>query len=76
MTKCPPFLLSGVINQHPDTWESQYPKLIKEIRDGLYVDDLMTGGRERGNYRRKESYHHKSSMPRSLFTNGTQMYQT
>ena len=41
---CSPFLLGGVINQHLNTWESQYPELIKEIRDGLYVDDLMTGG--------------------------------
>ena len=41
---CSPFLLGGVINQHLDTWESQHPELIKEIRDGLYVDDLMTGG--------------------------------
>ena len=41
---CSPFFLGGVINQHLKTWESQYPKLIKEIRDDLYVDDLMTGG--------------------------------
>ena len=41
---CSPFLLGGVISQHLCTWESQYPELIKEIRDGLYVDDLMTGG--------------------------------
>ncbi|KAL9976252.1 hypothetical protein ACROYT_G013529 [Oculina patagonica] len=41
---CSPFLLGGVINQHLDTWESQNPELIKEIGDGLYVDDLMTGG--------------------------------
>ena len=33
-----------MIKQYLDTWESRYPKLIKEIRDGLYVDDLMTGG--------------------------------
>ena len=39
-----PFLLGGVINQHLDTWESRYPELIKELHDGLYVDDLMTGG--------------------------------
>ncbi|XP_022777784.1 uncharacterized protein LOC111319238 [Stylophora pistillata] len=39
-----PFLLGGVINKHLNTWESHHPKLIKEIRDGLYVDDLMTGG--------------------------------
>ena len=41
---CSHFLLGGVINQPLDTWESQYPELIKEIRDGLYVDDLITGG--------------------------------
>ena len=41
---CSPFLLGGVINQHLNTWEGQYPELIKEVRDGLYVDDLMTGG--------------------------------
>ena len=41
---CSPFLLGGVINQHLDTWDNQHPELIKEIRDGLYVDDLMTGG--------------------------------
>ena len=41
---CSHFPLGGVINQHLDTWESQYPELIKEIRDGLYVDDLMIGG--------------------------------
>lgn len=41
---CSPFLLGGVINQHLDTWESQHPEPIKEIRDGLYIDDLMTGG--------------------------------
>lgn len=35
-----------MINQNFDKWESQlqYPELIKEIRNGLYVDDLMTGG--------------------------------
>ena len=27
-----PFLLGAVINQHLDTWESQYPELIKEFR--------------------------------------------
>ena len=25
-------------------WKTKYPELVKEIRDGLYVDDLMTGG--------------------------------
>jgi len=41
---CSPFLLGEVINQDLNTWESQHPELIKEICDGLYVDDLMTGG--------------------------------
>jgi len=42
---CSPFLLGGVISQHLQTWGSQYPELIKEFRDGLYIDDLMTGGK-------------------------------
>jgi hypothetical protein len=41
---CSPFLLGGVINEHLRRWESKYPNEVKEIRDGLYVDDLMTGG--------------------------------
>jgi hypothetical protein len=41
---CSPFLLGGVINEHLKRWETKYPNLVKEIRDGLYVDDLMTGG--------------------------------
>ena len=39
-----PFLLAGVLNQHLELWERQYPEIVKEIRDGLYVDDLMAGG--------------------------------
>ena len=41
---CSPFLLGGVINQHLDAWERQHPEFIKELRDNLYVDDLVTGG--------------------------------
>ena len=41
---CSPFLLGGVLNEHLKSWEKRYPDLVKEIRDGLYVDDLMTGG--------------------------------
>ena len=41
---CSPFLLGGVINEHLKRWETKYPNLVKEIRDGLYVDNLMTGG--------------------------------
>ena len=39
-----PFLLAGVINYHLELWERQYPEIVKEIRDGLYVDELMAGG--------------------------------
>ncbi len=39
-----PFLLAGVINHHLELWERRYPKIVKEIRDGLYVVDLMAGG--------------------------------
>ena len=41
---CSTFLLGGDINQHLDLWESRHSKLIKELRDGLYVDYLMAGG--------------------------------
>ena len=40
---CSPFLLGGVINEHLKLWEPKYPDLVKKGRDGLYVDDLMTG---------------------------------
>ena len=33
-----------MINEHLKLWETKYPELVKEIRDGLYLDDLMTGG--------------------------------
>ncbi|XP_028393616.1 uncharacterized protein LOC114517961 [Dendronephthya gigantea] len=39
-----PFLLAGVLDQHLELWERQYPEIVKEIREGLYVDDLMVGG--------------------------------
>ena len=41
---CSPFLLGGVIKEHLKSWEAKYPNLVDEIRKGLYVDDLMTGG--------------------------------
>ena len=30
--------------EHLKSWEAKYPNLVDEIRKGLYVDDLMTGG--------------------------------
>ena len=41
---CSPFLLGGVISHHLKSWELEYPDVVKEIWDGLYVDDLMVGG--------------------------------
>ena len=41
---CSPFLLGGVLNEHLKSWEERHPELVKEIRGGLYVDDLMIGG--------------------------------
>ncbi len=41
---CSPFLLGGVLSKHLKSWEERHLNLVKEIRDGLYVDDLMTGG--------------------------------
>ena len=39
-----PFLLGGVISQHLARWETKHPEIVKELRDGLYVDDLLIGG--------------------------------
>ena len=44
---CSPFLLGGIINEHLKLWETRRPELVKEIRDRLYVDNLMTGGERR-----------------------------
>jgi hypothetical protein len=41
---CSPFLLGRVINQLLDNWKDRYPEIVKELCDGMYVDDLMTGG--------------------------------
>ena len=41
---CSPFLLGGVLKHHLDAWEKCYPEIVKQIREGLYVDDLITGG--------------------------------
>lgn len=35
-----PFLISGVIKSHLNSWEAQNPELITELRRSLYVDDL------------------------------------
>jgi hypothetical protein len=33
-----------VINQHLDNWKERYPEIVKELREAIYVDDLMSGG--------------------------------
>ena len=38
-----PFLLNGVIQQHLETLEARYPECVPEIRNSLYVDDLISG---------------------------------
>ena len=39
-----PFLLGGVIQHHLDTCRAEYPMYVQEIENGLYVDDIITGG--------------------------------
>ena len=39
-----PFLLNGVLEAHLDTWEERRPDIVPDLRKGLYVDDLLTGG--------------------------------
>ena len=39
-----PFLLNGVLDAHLDEWEKRWPEVVAELRKGLYVDDLLTGG--------------------------------
>ena len=39
-----PFLLGSVIEHHLDSWESRKPQAVAELRESLYVDDLLSGG--------------------------------
>lgn len=41
---CSPFLLGGVIKHHLEAWEKRHPEIVKQLTEGLYVDDLITGG--------------------------------
>ena len=40
-----PFLLGGTLQHHLTKNEENEPEIIAYIRDGLYVDDLASGGR-------------------------------
>ena len=37
-----PFLLGGVIECHLETWESRMSNLFAELRQSMYVDDLIS----------------------------------
>ena len=39
-----PFLLGGTLEQHLEKFATQYPEQVKEIREGIYVDDINMGG--------------------------------
>ncbi|CAB3993766.1 Hypothetical predicted protein [Paramuricea clavata] len=34
----------GILKHHLDAWEDRYPEIVKQLCEGLYVDDLITGG--------------------------------
>lgn len=36
-----PFLLGGVIEHHLESWESRMPDVVGELRQSMYVDDLV-----------------------------------
>jgi len=38
-----PFLLNGVLQQHLNSMEPEYPASVNEIKRSLYVDDLISG---------------------------------
>ena len=40
----PPFLLGRTLEQHLSSLEKQFPTEVAQIKDGLHVDDLLTGG--------------------------------
>ena len=37
------FLLNAVIQQHPESVQSEYPGTVQEVKNSLYVDYLITG---------------------------------
>ena len=59
-----PFLLGGVISEHLDRWESKHPELVKELRDRMDVDDLLTGGAT------VEEVHTKKQIASEIFNDG------
>ena len=39
-----PFILVGTLQEHLETYIEKYPIKVPEIKDDLYVDDLISGG--------------------------------
>ena len=39
-----PFILEGTLKEHFNNYKSVYPELIENIRNDMYVDDLVSGG--------------------------------
>ena len=40
-----PFLLGRVIQQHLENFQTDYSEIVSEIEKSLYVDDLISGGK-------------------------------
>ena len=40
-----PFLLGGTLAHHLEKYEKSEPEIVKAIKNGLYVDDLASGGK-------------------------------
>jgi hypothetical protein len=41
-----PFLLGGVLEHHLSSWSKKYPDEVERLRRSLYVDDILTGGKD------------------------------
>lgn len=39
-----PFLLGGTIDTHLDNYSEDLPEIVEEIKENLYVDDIISGG--------------------------------
>ena len=40
-----PFLLGGTLAHHLEKYEESEPEIVKAIKNGLYVEDLASGGK-------------------------------
>lgn len=42
-----PFILGGTLQQHLESYKNQYPEEVFQILKSLYVDDIISGGRDK-----------------------------